>query len=100
MRSSDRYTLTRLIASALAVTAALYALFFHFATRIWAARAEVPLAEITPWARWGMSESEGLDGAEPQVLLLLALAVPIVTWAVMRLLDRCPPRYANLVVPV
>ena len=89
------HPLTRLVAVAVAITAILHGIFFHFAERIWAIRDEVPLNEITPWARWAMVDR---DGAEPQFLLLLVLAALVLTGCAMWALERVPAKWCAPVV--
>src|SRR4029079_12285574 len=89
------HPLSRLVLSALALTAVLRWLFFLFAPRIWAMRQEFPVQEITSWARWAM---EDRDGVEPQVLLLLTLVLAAGTGAAAVLLDRLSSRTRTIAV--
>ena len=69
----------------LTLTAGLRLVFFVFSARIWALAENVPLNQISAWARWAM---DGRDGVEPQVLLLLVLALAVLTFPGIQLLQR------------
>lgn len=89
------HPLTRLVAVTLTLTGILRLVFFYFAPRIWALQEEISLQDITPWTRWAMADR---DGAEPQVLLLLTLALAVLTVAGMQLLQRAPQWLSSLAV--
>jgi hypothetical protein len=88
---------TRLVAVTLTLTGALRLVFYHFAERIWAMREDVPLGDITPWARDAMWDR---DGAEPQVLLALIVVLAVVTVLGMELLKRAPAWLREVAVAV
>ena len=86
---------TCLLAVSLALTAVLHAVFYYFAERIWASGENVPIDSITTWTRWAMNAR---DGAEPQVLLLLVLALVSLAVLGMGLIQRLPIRSRQMVV--
>jgi hypothetical protein len=83
----------RVLGVALAVTVALRALFFACSTWLWSKALVVDLNDITPWARWAMSER---DGAEPYALFAIVLLGWAVTAAGVVAIGRLrePPRAA------
>ena len=82
-----KHPLTRLATVTLTVTGIAHLLFFHFANRIWSVQEDIPLQAITSWSRWAMQDR---DGIEPQVLLLLTLALCALTFLCMQLLKHVP----------
>jgi len=85
--NSLAHPLARLAAVTLTLTGMLYLVFFHFSKQIWATQEDIPLQAITTWSRWAMQDR---DGVEPQVLLLLTLALCLLTVLAMHLLKRAP----------
>jgi hypothetical protein len=77
--------LVQLALATLTLTAGLRLVFFVFSKRIWALAENVPLNQISDWTRWAMANR---DGAEPQVLLLITLALAVLTFPVIELLKR------------
>jgi hypothetical protein len=87
------HPLTRLAAVVLTLAAAQRWLFFSFSELIWAAHPNVPMSDITPWARYIVEH----DGVEPQVLLFFLLLLAVLTAATMFRLDEEPKRISATV---
>jgi hypothetical protein len=90
------HPLTQLAVVSLAMTAALRLLFFHFSEWIWEIPDDVTIQEITPWTRWALWER---DGSEPQVLLLLIVALALLTVLGMQLLKLAPAWLREVLLP-
>lgn len=89
------HPLTALAAISVALTALLHWLFFLFAPQIWAMAENLRLEDLTSWTRYDAAER---DGAEPQVLLLLVLALIVLTAVAMHQLEKRPAWLRMVVV--
>ncbi len=79
-----------LLGIVIAAATALRGLFLACSTWLWGFAKVVDLGFITPWARWAMTDR---DGIEPYAMLLIVVLQWLLTALGVFLLARLPPRW-------